>query len=268
MIHNVSYRYIIDDIFFHGKAITYLSNLHVSNEFRNPTRTMASTPSAVTVASPTSVIVSTESEESQDIPKTEQPWWDMPLRRVTTTWHQIESQIETQKAKFALDRPFIMACGIIVVLCCLLLTFGILLVTSPLWILSSPIWVPVGLISSPLWIPVALFLTGCLCFGGSIFVFFALPEEWLPSSHKLVPQFVKLRQSVEGQVLKYQAKVVLYAAGVGPAADAVMMAWDRIDLESTQRRLAQVDWNKVQNLEFGELQGLVMEAARALLKVG
>lgn len=210
--------------------------------------------------SPTSVVISPAMQADEE-------WWSQPLQQVTLTWQEIQTRLEDTKAKFVLNRAFVMNFGLVGASCLILCTFGGLLVTSPLWIpvmlISSPIWIPVGFLSSPLWIPAILFLVFSFMTFISIFVFFALPTEWLPRNHPIVRKFLRVRQSVETRLIKWQAKLLLYMAGVGPAADALFLALERIDLQEAQQRLSEVDWQK---MDIGELQKLCVEAIQALLK--
>jgi len=154
---------------------------------------------------------------------------------------------------------------------------GVALVTAPLWlpvaIVTSPVWMLTLLVSSPVWVTllvIAVFLAvSSTTVIGSVVLFFGWPEEWLPAKQKncaIVVWFLETRQTVEVCLIKWQAKLLLYAAGVGPAADAAFLILDRIDLKAVRQRLAAVDLEKLKQLDVSEFQALVLEAVQSLVK--
>lgn len=207
-------------------------------------------------------------------------------------------QIEVDKTQRNLtwDRQLVMTCILTTVasliafgIAALLCLGGLALISAPFWMpvafLTSPIWIPVLLLSSPIWVTVgavAVFATvSTLSVTTAVVLFFGWPEQWLPggssssSMHpggvrqarpRAVAWFLDSRQSVEVYLIKCQAKVLLYAAGVGPAADAAFLIVDRIDLKAVRNRIAQLDVERLKHLDVSEISALVLEAAQSLIK--
>ena len=222
---------------------------------------------------------------------------DAVMQHAEALWDVVQVQVEQTQKKFTWDRPFVMTCllATVVILLSLgvltLLGFGgIVLVTSPLWlpvaVLFSPLWIPAMLLSSPVWVTLgvvaALATISTVSVTTLIVLFFAWPEEWLPggNSEKMSPRlgtaqrshyhpavagFLRTRQAVEAYVRKVQVKLLLYAAGVGPAADVAFGIADRIDLGAVRDRLAQVNVQRLKQWDVSELQALVLEAVRAVM---
>ena len=108
-------------------------------------------------------------------------------------------------------------------------------------------------------------------------LFFAWPEEWLPGGGDctgggavlprrrpaVVSHFLHTRQAVERYLFRMQAKLLLYAAGIGPAADAAFLIVDRIDVTAIRQRLAKVNVQRLQQFDVSELQALLLEAVQA-----
>ena len=153
---------------------------------------------------------------------------------------------------------------------------AVALVTCPLWlpvaVLTAPVWLCVLLVSSPVWVTVVVVLGAALVGGvtvtAAVVLFFGWPQEWLPSpqQNRTVAGFLDTRQRVELYLIKAQAKLLLYAAGVGPAADAAFLIIDRIDLRAVRQRLSEMDLEKLKHLDVSELQALLMEAVASLVK--
>ena len=237
-------------------------------------------------------------EDFRPAAKQESSWWqdtthvagrqvDAVIQHAEALWDLVQVQVEQTQNKFSWDRPFVMTCLLASVATILslgvlaILGFGgIVLVTSPFWlpiaILFSPLWIPVALLSSPVWVTLgvvaALATVSTVSVTTIVVLFFAWPEEWLPagksaqsSYHPAVSSFLRTRRTVEGYVKKVQVKILLYAAGVGPAADLVFGIADRIDLGVVRDRLAKVDVQRLQRCDVSELQALVFEAVRAMM---
>ena len=150
----------------------------------------------------------------------------------------------------------------------------------------SQLWIPAVMLSSPIWVTLvvlaALATVSTVSVTTLIVLLFAWPEEWLPggNSEKMSPRlgtaqrshyhpavagFLRTRQAVEAYVRKVQVKLLLYAAGVGPAADVAFGIADRIDLGAVRERLAQVNVQRLKQWDVSELQALVLEAMRAVM---
>ena len=193
----------------------------------------------------------------------------------------MQIQVEQTQKRLTWDRQFVMTCILtalasvvtfaITTACCF---GGIALVTAPFWlpvaILTSPVWILTLFVSSPVWVTV-LAITGFMLVSSttviaSIVLFFGWPQEWLPENNKTVAWFLDTRQRVELYLIKWQAKLLLYAAGVGPAADAAFLILDRIDLKAVRERLSEMDVERLKHLDVSELQALVWEAVHSLMK--
>ena len=155
---------------------------------------------------------------------------------------------------------------------------GILVVSCPLWLpvvlLTLPLWLPVMLFTSPVWLSVVATLFACLAgtcaFILSITFFFTWPEEWLPAkeSSSVVSGFLHHRDAATMALAKFQAKFLLYAAGVGPAADVIFVVLDRIDVQALLKKLQHVDWedlgSKVRRGQMQDIQRVLVEIAGSM----
>jgi hypothetical protein len=155
---------------------------------------------------------------------------------------------------------------------------GIVVVSCPLWLpvvlVTLPLWLPLMIFTSPVWLSVTATLFFCLAgacaFVLSIAFFFVWPEEWLPGkdSSVIVAWFLHHRDAATIGIAKIQAKILLYAAGVGPAADAVFVILDRLDVQALVTKLKQVDWEdlgtKVKGGQVQDIQRVLFEIAGSM----
>ena len=197
----------------------------------------------------------------------------------------VQHFVEDQKQNFVLDRKAVTTM-ILSFLASVVAFFGVALASlAGILVVSCPLWLPVVLLTLPLWLPLMLFtspvwlsvtatlfacLTGTCLFVLSIAFFFAWPEEWLPakeSSH-IVAGFLYYRDAATIGLAKMQAKFLLYAAGVGPAADTLFIILDRLDVQALVKKLQQVDWedlgSKVRRGQVQDIQRVIFEIARSM----
>lgn len=157
---------------------------------------------------------------------------------------------------------------------------GIFLVTSPLWFplsfITLPLWLPLLLFTSPVWISVGATILACAV-GASVFLlsvafFFVWPEEWLPDkeSSEIVAWYLRQRNIATLWLAKMQTKFLLYAAGVGPAADAAFLVLEKIDVHALVSKLQKVDWDdlgsKIKHGQIGDIQQVLFELAKSLIR--
>ena len=195
--------------------------------------------------------------------------------------HTVQFHFDQARERFTLDRPMIMTCILTVLASCLAVAclatcffLAIAVITSPLWlpvtIITSPMWIFALFVSSPVWVTLlvitAFFVISTTCTIGTLVFFFGWPEEWLPSpkDNGVVLWFLDTRKMIEMHLIKFQAKLLLYAAGVGPAADTLFLIIDRIDIHAVRQRLSQVDIEKLKQFDPSELQSLIFEAIQSL----
>jgi len=161
---------------------------------------------------------------------------------------------------------------------CFAILAGIL--TSPLWIpvafLTSPFWIPAAFLTSPLWVSAVAIGVICLLWAAffafvifASFLFFAWPKKWLPQDSDKSKWFLRKRDDATIALVKLQAKLVLYAAGVGPLADAALAILDRVDLVEVQKALSEFDLaqfaDDVKKMDIGEIQAAVVSAIRSFV---
>jgi hypothetical protein len=216
---------------------------------------------------------------------TEQATNDVPNdAALTETTHR--GQLSLPKFQFTFDRKTITT-GILSVIttllflamataCCIGLAA---LLTSPLWlplvIFTSPVWFPILLLSSPVWLTFTVLLCATVAFWTilivAVLLFFAWPAEWLPSNSTTTTWFLRRRDAATIALIKLQAKIVLYAAGVGPLADAALMILDRVDLVTLQKTLQEFnaqEWmDQMRQMDLQQLQAALMQALWSLVKV-
>ena len=190
-------------------------------------------------------------------------------------------QFEQVQSRFVLDRPFIMSCIITAIVFCTAVgcmfigtVLVVALISSPLWlpltVVTSPLWMTTLFVSSPVWVTILVITAVCLICTtvatSTLVLFFAWPEEWLPSpqGNTVVCTFLDTRKCIEMHLIKFQAKFLLYCAGVGPAADTAFLIIDRVDINAVRERLSKVDIEKLKQLDPSELQTLIFEAVQAL----
>ena len=193
--------------------------------------------------------------------------------------------VDTQET-FVLDRQamttaifLVLASVVVGCMCVLLGAGGLAAVTCPLWIpvalLTSPLWIPLTLLSSPVWMTAGVtVLVGGACGGSAVLLvlfFFTWPEEWLPHRTHCAPVHVYLRHRDAATVwlAKLQAKFWLYAAGVGPAADAVFVVLDKVDVSALATKLQTVDWpalgQQLQKMELHQVQETLIDIISSLI---
>lgn len=152
--------------------------------------------------------------------------------------------------------------------------------SSPLWLplllITSPFWLPFAFFTSPLWVSVVAIGAICLLWAAffavlafGTFLFFSWPAKWLPKDSDRSKWFLCQRDRATLALVKLQAKIVLYAAGVGPLADAAFAITDRIDLVELQRALSDFDLAQfaedVKKMDIGEIQGALVGAIRSFI---
>ena len=190
-------------------------------------------------------------------------------------------------AKFTLNRETItiagltVAGGIVTTLTGTICFIGLAaFASSPLWLplllITSPFWLPFAFFTSPLWVSAVAIGVICvlwaalfaiLAFG--TFLFFSWPAKWLPEDSDRSKWFLCQRDRATLALVKLQAKIVLYAAGVGPLADAAFAITDRIDLVELQRALSDFDLAQfaedVKKMDIGEIQAAIIGAIRSFI---
>ena len=81
--------------------------------------------------------------------------------------------------------------------------------------------------------------------------------------------FLYQRDKTTLSLVKLQAKLVLYAAGVGPLADAAFAITDRIDLVELQKALSDFDLAQfaedVKKMDIREIQAAIIGAVRSFI---
>jgi hypothetical protein len=202
------------------------------------------------------------------------------------TYFHVHDFVQDQQKNFVLDRKAITT---------LILSFlasavgflgvaiasigGLLVVSCPIWLpialLTAPLWLPVLLFTSPVWVTVlatvACCVVGTCSFVVAVALFFTWPEEWLPAkeSSDVVQWYLRHRDTATLALAKLQAKFLLYAAGIGPAADAIFVVVDRIDVQAFTSKLGEVDWkdlsNKIQKGELQEVTSILLRIASSLI---
>lgn len=206
------------------------------------------------------------------------------VEQVQVFTNQLSSQVRIANRQTITTTVLSIIATTVLLCMCMLLCFGaVILVTSPLWfpvaLVTAPLWIPMLLFTSPLWLTI-LVGTVISCGCGSVialvvFLFLAWPEEWLPASKTkqkgtLVHSNLQCRDSATRSLLRIQAKVLTYAAGVGPAADSVFLVLDRLDLEQFVTQLSAVDWtdlmHDVQSFNLPQLQGKLAQVVMAVVK--
>lgn len=208
-------------------------------------------------------------------------------QRAIHMYYHVQDFVQDTKENFVLDRKAITT----MVLSFLASVLGFIGVTiasiGGLAVVSCPIWLPIALLTLPLWLPLMLFtspvwvtatatLVGCglstCALVLSIIFFFTWPADWLPAkeSSDLVAWYLQQRDAATMKIAKLQAKVFLYAAGVGPAADAVFLIMDKVDVQALMRKVQSVDWKEVgkqvKNGELHQVQKVFFEIAASLIQ--
>lgn len=190
-------------------------------------------------------------------------------------------------ARFTLNRETITVAGLAVAGGIMTTLTGTICFIGLAAFASSPLWLPLVLITSPFWLPFAFFTSplwvsavaiGAICllwaaffavlaFG--TFLFFSWPAQWLPKDSDRSKWFLCQRNRATLALVKLQAKIVLYAAGVGPLADAAFAITDRIDLVELQKALSEFDLAQfaedVKKMDIGEIQGAIVSAIRSFI---
>ena len=190
-------------------------------------------------------------------------------------------------ARFTLNRESITIAGLAVAGGIMTTLTGTICFIGVAAFASSPLWLPLLLITSPFWLPFAFFTSplwvsavaiGAICllwtaffavlaFG--TFLFFSWPAQWLPKDSDRSKWFLCQRDRATLALVKLQAKIVLYAAGVGPLADAAFAITDRIDLVELQKALSEFDLAQfaedVKKMDIGEIQGAIVGAIRSFI---
>lgn len=153
-------------------------------------------------------------------------------------------------------------------------------VSSPLWIpllvITSPLWMPLAFFTSPLWVSAVVIGAICLLWAAFLaflalgtFLFFAWPAKWLSKDSDMAKWFLCQRDRATLALVKLQAKLVLYAAGVGPLADAAFAITDRIDLVELQKALSDFDLAQfaedVKKMDIREIQAAIIGAVRSFI---
>jgi hypothetical protein len=201
----------------------------------------------------------------------------------TTTMHQI--QITLRKFKSTLDRKTITTAILsllalflsmaVATACCICLVGFI---TSPLWlplvIFTSPIWFPILLFTSPLWLTLTVLLCATVVFWTTlvfaVLLFFVWPADWLPRNSSTATWLLRQRDTATVALIKLQAKLVLYAAGVGPLADAAFLILDRVDVVAISKTLQEFDvqeWtDQLRQMDLQQLQVTLMQALWSIVK--
>ena len=186
--------------------------------------------------------------------------------------------IKRQAQQVQIDRPTITVSFLSALAIFLLFTASsfslIALLTAPIWIpisvITSPIWIPVGFVTSPIWIAAISCALAALAIAISVVLFFTWPSEWLPNKdHSAVTAtFLNLRDSATQALIKMQAKIVLYTAGIGPLADAAFVVLDRISIEEIQKALQDFDVSeftaKASKMEFSEIFQSLMNTLKTI----
>lgn len=202
------------------------------------------------------------------------------------TYVHLHDFVQDQQKNFVLDRKAIttlilsfLASAVGFIGVAIAAIGGLLVVSCPIWLpialLTVPLWLPVLLFTSPVWVTVLATLTFCVVgtcsFVVAVAFFFTWPEEWLPAkeSSAVVNWYLRHRDMATLAVAKLQAKFLLYAAGIGPAADAIFVVVDRIDVQAFTAKLGQLDWkelgNKIQNGEIHEVTTILLQIAASLI---
>jgi len=203
------------------------------------------------------------------------------------TYYHVHDFVQEKQKNFVLDRKAITT--MILSFLASVLGFlgvvaasigGVAVVSLPIWLpialLTLPLWLPFMLFTSPVWVTATATIIGCVLttcgFVLAVAFFFAWPEDWLPSkeSSEIVGWYLKQRDAATMALAKLQAKFLLYAAGVGPAADAVFIVMDKVDFQALVNKLQRVDWKdlgqKAQNGELSEIQKILFEIAGSLIQ--
>lgn len=185
------------------------------------------------------------------------------------------------------NRETLLVAGIGIVISLLVIAGGaasflalLALATAPVWlpivILTTPLWLPIAFLTSPLWISGAAVVACCAAcalffavVSFATFVFFAYPAHWLPQDSDTCKWLLYHRDRATIALVKIQAKIVLYAAGVGPMADAIFVVVDRIDLADLQRALKDFDlkeWtDNVRQMDVAQMQAAIIAAVRSMV---
>ncbi len=207
-------------------------------------------------------------------------------QKAIESYSYVHGFVQDQHNNFVLDRKTITTM-ILSVIASVLGFIGVAITSlGGLAILSCPIWLPVALLTLPLWLPLMLFTSPvwvtaiatlfCCVLGTCAFVltlafFFTWPEEWLPSkeSSNIVCWYLKQRNTATVALAKLQAKFLLYAAGVGPATDAIFVIMDKVDVQALTTKLQHVDWKdmgrKIQRRELNDVRMILFEIFASLI---
>jgi hypothetical protein len=207
-------------------------------------------------------------------------------QRAIHTYYHVQDFVQDTKESFVLDRKAITTMilsflasvlGFIGVTVALI--GGLALVSCPIWLpialLTMPLWLPLMLFTSPVWVTATATLVVCGLFTCglvlSVLFFFTWPADWLPAkeSSDLVAWYLRQRDAATMALAKFQAKMLLYAAGVGPAADAMFLIMDKVDVQALINKVQSVDWKelgeRVKNGELQEIQKVLFEIAASLI---
>ena len=207
---------------------------------------------------------------------------DTALTRTTTKTTMLQIQLTLQKFKSTLDRKtittFILSVLAVFQLlavaaaCCIGLVG---LITSPLWLpivmFTSPIWFPILLLTCPLWLTLTVILCATVVFWTVlvlvVLLFFAWPADWVPPN---ATWLLRHRDTATTALIKFQAKLILYAAGVGPLADAAFVILDRVDLVAISNMLQEFDvqeWTvHLRQMDLKQLQETLLQALLSIVK--
>jgi len=229
------------------------------------------------------------STQMQIVPKSSVQGKDSQQQMIVASQPKPHQSQQSIFAKFTLNRQTITSAGLAVAGGIVTTLTGTICFIGLAAFASSPLWLPLLLITSPFWLPFAFFTSplwvsavaiGAICvlwaaffavlaFG--TFLFFSWPAKWLPDpkDSDRSKWFLCQRDRATLALVKLQAKIVLYAAGVGPLADAAFAITDRIDLVELQRALSDFDLAQfaedVKKMDIGEIQAAIIGAIRSFI---
>lgn len=202
-----------------------------------------------------------------------------------TTTTMLQIQLTLRKLKSTLDRKAITTAILSILAMFLLMAMAtacciglVGLITSPLWlplvIFTSPVWFPILLFTSPLWLTFTVILCATVVFWTTlvlaVFLFFAWPADWLPKNSSTTTWLLRQRDTATIALIKFQAKLVMYAAGVGPLADAAFLILDRVDVVAISKTLQELDvqeWtDQLRQMDLQQLQATLMQALWSIIK--
>lgn len=192
-------------------------------------------------------------------------------------------------AGITIDRELITIAGLVIMVGIVTALAGTAGITILAAIATAPVWIPIAVLSCPLWLPLAFFTSPVWVSAGTLlvfcalwiaflavlaaiaFLFFSWPAKWLPDpeeSHRSAWFLCKRDESIAA-LIKLQAKMILYMAGVGPLADAALAIFDRIDLVELQKALNDFDLaefsDSVKRMDIKQLQGALVGAVKSVL---